>query len=158
MLEDPNQHWIIRELRKKNVQRWVTYVLFIAILFSFILIRRGGDLAWYLIMGRKVLDGQWAYYDPMTTKWPPFFTVICVPLALLASPTVYLARAVWLALNYVALFVVLAFIARFVYNKPMSLNWKSENLTIASPELLIPLLLTFRYLSSNLEHLQINLI
>src|SRR5262249_31536351 len=77
---------------------------------------------------------------------------------LLASPTVYLARAVWLALNYVALFVVLASIARFVYNKPMSLNWKSENLTIASPELLIPLLLTFRYLSSNLEHLQVNLI
>jgi hypothetical protein len=158
MADIPNQHPIIRKLEDKKVQRWITYLLCVAALASFILIRRGGDLAWYLLMGRKVLDGEWAYYDPMTTKWPPFFTVICVPLALLASPSVYLARGVWLALNYVALFIALRLIAKFVYNKPMDLSPETENLNLGSPEILIPLLLTFRYLLSNLEHLQINLI
>jgi len=148
----------IHFLEKKNVQRWIYYFLTIAAIFSFILIRRGGDLAGYLAMGRRVLDGEWIYFDPMITKWPPFFSLLCAPLALLASPTVYLARGVWLFLNYVALLVVLHFIARFIYDKPLSLRLETAGLTPASAELFIPILLTFRYLLSNLEHLQINLI
>lgn len=152
------QPWIIRVLEKKNVQRWITYLLFIAAIFSFVFIRRGGDLAWYLTMGRRVLDGEWVYFDPMITKWPPFFSLLCALLAILASPTVYLARALWLLLSYVSLFVVLRLIAKFIYEKNLSLRLNTDGLTLASPEILIPLLLTFRYLLSNLEHLQINLI
>ena len=149
---------MIRVLEKEIVQRWITYFLFIAVIFSFVLIRRGGDLAWYLAMGRKVLDGDWVYYDPMITKWPPFFSLLSALLAILASPTVYLARAVWLFLSYVSLFIALRWIARFVYGKNLGLRLNTDGLTLASPEILIPLLLTFRYLLSNLEHLQINLI
>lgn len=149
---------MIRVLEKKTVQRWITYLLFIAVFFSFVLIQRGGDLAWYLAMGRRVLDGDWVYFDPMITKWPPFFSLLSALLAILASPTVYLARAVWLFLSYVSLFVALRWIARFVYGKNLSLRPNTHELSLASPEILIPILLTFRYLLSNLEHLQINLI
>jgi glycosyl transferase family 87 len=123
-------------------------------------IKRPGDFAGYVLVGNLVLEGREIYRDapPRINTWPPFFSLLCVPLALLAAPTDYLARGVWIALNVALLLVVLRLLARLVYGQSFSLRADGPGLSPASPELLVPLLVTGRYVVANFEHLQINLV
>jgi glycosyl transferase family 87 len=128
--------------------RWLWPGLLLVFALGFPLwVRRPGDFAGYLIVGDLVLAGRHIYADapPHINTWPPFFSLLCVPLALLAAPTPYLARGVWLVLNAALLAVVLRLISRLVYRD-------------GRPELLIPLLLSARFVLGNFEHLQINLV
>jgi alpha-1,2-mannosyltransferase len=123
-------------------------------------IRRGGDLVNYITVGELVLAGGHIYRDapPGLNTWPPLFSVLSVPLALLARPTVYVARGVWLALNLGLLWLVLSLIARLVYGRELRLAPGVASLSLASPEILVPLLCTGRYVVSNFEYLQMGLV
>ena len=90
--------------------------------------------------------------------WPPFFSLVCVPLALLAAPTPYLARGCWILLNFALLLLVLRILARLVYGRDMSLRATSGDLHPTSPELLVPLILSSRYVLGNFEHQQVNIL
>lgn len=115
-------------------------------------IRRPGDFAGYLIVGDLVLAGRHIYLDapPHINTWPPFFALLCVPLTLLARPSPVLARGVWLLLNAGLLALVLRLLAGLVYGR--------DPRSPGRPELLVPLILTGRYVLGNFEHLQINLV
>jgi alpha-1,2-mannosyltransferase len=123
-------------------------------------IRRPGDFAGYLIVGDLVLQGRDIYREapPRVNTWPPFFSLLCVPLALVARLSPYLARGLWLLLDVGLLLVVLRLLARLVYGRPLSLRAAGPGLSLAGPELLVPLLLTGRYIVANFEHLQINIV
>jgi hypothetical protein len=90
--------------------------------------------------------------------WPPFFSIVSVPLALLDRLSPYLVRIVWIALNWASIFWTLDLIARLVYAKRLRLRPGETSLTITSPELLVPFALTFPFLINNFELLQINMI
>ena len=95
-------------------RRWILYALLVYAGVGFcVWIQRPGDFAGYVMAGNLVLSGGHIYLDapPGMNTWPPFFSILCVPLALLAAP-----------------------------------------------ELLVPLLLSDRYVSGNFDHLQINLV
>jgi hypothetical protein len=79
-----------------------------------------------------------------------------VPLALLDRVSLYLVRALWIALNWASLIWILSFIARLVYGKRLAFRAGESALDIASPELLVPFLLTLPYIINNFELLQIN--
>jgi alpha-1,2-mannosyltransferase len=141
-------------------RRIVLGVLAVLTTVAFVVwIRKAGDFAGYLAVGRLVLAGGDIYRDapPGVNTWPPFFSLVCVPLALLARPTVYLARGVWIALNLGVLWLVLRLIARLVYGRELRLAPDGAALSLASPEILVPLLCTGRYVMSNFEHLQVSL-
>jgi hypothetical protein len=149
-------------LGRPVVRRLVLGALLVAGAVGFVVwIRRPGDFAGYLLVGNLVLEGRHIYLDapPRINTWPPFFSLLCVPLALLAMPTPYLARGVWLLLNAGLLVVILDLLARLVYRRPLRLAAADgAGLSPMAPELLVPLLVTGRYVLANFEHLQINLV
>ncbi len=123
-------------------------------------IRRPGDFAGYLVVGELVLSGQDIYRDspPGLNTWPPFFSLVCVALALLCRPTPYLGRAVWLALNFLMLWVALKILARLVHHTDLRVRPALATLSVASPEILIPLALCYRFVLGTFDHLQINIV
>ncbi len=112
-------------------------------------IQRAADFAGYVRVGELVLAGRDIYREapPGINTWPPFFSLLCAVLALLSEVSPYLARGLWVALNGALLVLVLRLLGRLVYGP-------------ATPAagLLVPLLLTARYVLGNFEHLQVNLV
>ena len=142
-------------------RRWLLRALLAYALIGYcVWIQRAGDFSGYLFTGNLVLAGRHIYFDapPGVNTWPPFFSLVCVPLALLARPTVYLARGFWLLLNMLLLLGTLRIIARLVYGRELSLRAESPGLSLAAPEMLVPLLLSDRFVSGNFDHLQINIV
>jgi hypothetical protein len=137
---------------------WVVLALVIGGSISWI--RRPGDFAGYVLVGDLVLRGNDIYRDspPGLNTWPPFFSLLCVPLALLARPTPYLARGVWLALNCVLLWVALKSLVRLVYHAELRLRPAATGLSLASPEALLPVILCYRFILGNFDHLQVNIV
>ena len=131
---------------------------FVASFFAYA--RRPGDFAGYVAAGNAVLEGRDLYLDtpPGVNTWPPFFSVVSVPFALLDRVSPYLARSIWLTLTWASLLWALALIARLVYGKRLAFRRSEDALDIASPELLVPFALTLPYILNNFELLQINCI
>jgi len=137
---------------------WVVLALVVGGSISWI--RRPGDFAGYVLVGDLVLADHDIYRDspPGLNTWPPFFSLLCVPLALLARPSPYLARGVWLALNFVLLWVALKSLARLVYQQELCLRPAPTGLSLASPDVLIPIILCYRFILGNFDHLQVNIV
>ena len=143
-------------------RRWLLGLLvLVAVVGFFSWVGRPGDFRGYLLVGELVLSGGHIYWDapPGINTWPPVFSLLCVPLTLLAKPSVYLARGVWILLNFGVLLLVLRMIARLVYKRDLGLRAEPrDSISLADAALLVPLLLTSRFVFSNFEHLQVNII
>ena len=141
-------------------QRWTLRILLLGACLGFCAwIKGAGDFEGYLAAGRAVIEGRHIYdLDPPINLWPPFFSLFAVPLALLATPSPYIAFGFWILLNFAVLLWVMRTIADFLYDRRFGLRYDPLQLTPASPELLVPMLFTLRYLLSNFQHLQINLL
>jgi hypothetical protein len=122
-------------------------------------IKEEGDFVHYIEAGARVLHGRDIYEgaapDTVNT-WPPLFAVVCVPFALLASVSVYLARGVWLAVNAVLVYAMLKMTVELVYRRPLTLSSR-DGISVASLAFLGPLVLASRFLLGNFDRLQINL-
>lgn len=118
------------------------------------------DFGGYLLVGNLVLDGRHIYAEapPGINTWPPFFSLLCAPLAAIDRHSFYLSRTLWLLFNFGIVLWILRIIARQVFDRPMVYGATTLHLSPASAEMLIPLLLTARYLLSNFDHLQVNLL
>ncbi len=145
-------------LNSERGRRWLLRgILAIAVYGLYTWTKRHGDVDGYILVGRLVLDGGHIYLDaPTINTWPPFFSLVSVPFAVLAAPTPLLAHGFLMLLSYAMLLVVLHLLARLVYDCNLSLRAESAGLSLAAPALLVPLLLTSRYIASNFEHLQVN--
>ncbi len=123
-------------------------------------IGRPGDFAGYVLVGDLALSGQDIYRDSPAglNTWPPFFSLLCVPLALLARPTPYLARGVWLGLNFVLLWTALKSLVRLVYHAELRLRPTTGCMSLAAPGVLVPIILCYRFILGNFDHLQVNIV
>lgn len=123
-------------------------------------LKEEGDFRGYIEVGELVLRGADIYAEarPDVNTWPPLFAVVCVPFALLARVSVYLARAVWLALNGVLVYALLRMTVALVHRRPLTLDDRRGGLSIAAVAVLGPLVLTSRFLLGNLDRLQINIL
>ena len=123
-------------------------------------IKEEGDFRGYLEVGELVLQGRDIYAEarPDVNTWPPFYALVCVPFALLARPSVYLARGVWLLLNAGLLYAVVRIGVALVYRRPVTLGDRPGGISVASLAVLGPLLLTSRFFLGTLDRLQINLL
>lgn len=151
----------IEWLRGPRVQRWLLRgLLAAAAIIFFQEIGHDGDFGAYLLVGRLVLEGKHIYTaapEGLNT-WPPFFSLLCVPLALMDELSPWFSRGLWLLLNLILVAAILGLLARAIYGRGFGFHSESENLSPASPEILIPLLLSSRYVISNFDHLQINIL
>ena len=126
-------------------------------------IRRTEDFGGYLWAGEAFLTGLPLYEDfppGVRNTWPPFFALVAVPLALLDRVSPVLSRGVWIAVNLASLLAVLAVVARRIYGKNLRLGAETGEgeISLAAAGLVVPLLLTDRFVSTNFDHLQINLL
>jgi len=123
-------------------------------------IKEDGDFRGYMEVGELVLRGADIYADarPDVNTWPPLYAVVCVPFALLARVNVYLARAVWLTLNFCCIAALLRLSVRLVYGKSLGLTAGPATIAVASAAVLGPLVLSVRFLLGNLDRLQINMV
>ena len=128
-----------------------------AVAASSIYVLRRGDLDTYIHAGYAVLLKRDIYTSqaPGNNTWPPFFSVLCVPLALLDTVTPYLARGVWVAMTWVAILFALHLVAKLVYGKTLSFRTRppESSLWVGSPQLMIPLFLTLYYFIDKFQQL-----
>jgi hypothetical protein len=122
-------------------------------------IKEEGDFRGYLEVGELVLRGGDIYRDarPDINTWPPFFSVLCVPFALLARVSVYLARGVWLVANAAMVYAMVRMAITLVYGRRLTLAGGAGALSLASIAVLGPLVLTSRFFLGNFDRLQINM-
>ncbi|HEY2386660.1 MAG TPA: glycosyltransferase family 87 protein [Candidatus Binatia bacterium] len=122
-------------------------------------IKEDGDFVHYIEAGARVLRGADIYEgagpDAVNT-WPPLFAVVCVPFALLAQVSVYLARGTWLLANAVLVAAMLRMVVELVHGRPLALR-SVDGVAVASGAFLGPLVLSSRFLLGNFDRLQINL-
>lgn len=124
-------------------------------------IKEEGDFRGYLEVGELVLRGADIYAEarPDVNTWPPLFAVLCVPFALLARVSVYLARAVWLGINVGCMVALLGYAVRLVYRQPLVLHPAGQSgVALASLAVLGPLVLSARFFLGNLDRLQVNMV
>jgi len=142
----------------QRVVPWLTLAVLVGGTISWI--QRPGDFAGYVLVGDAALRGEHIYRGAAggVNTWPPFFSLLCVPLALLARPTPYLARGVWLALNYLLLWTALKISARLVYRRDLRWQPSPGALSLAAPEIFLPLILCYRFILGNFDHLQVNIV
>ena len=149
---------ISRKLEPEKTQKTMLVVgLLYAIIGFFVYIQRQGDFKGYLEVGNLVLAGENIYTTKANT-WPPFFSVFCVPLALLAKLSPYVARGLWLLLSFLSYVLIMKYIAKIIYDKKFSLYYTPSALNLGAPQLFVPFLCTYSYVISNFEHIQINII
>ncbi len=123
-------------------------------------IKEAGDFRGYLEVGELVLRGGDIYRDarPDVNTWPPFFAVVCVPFALLARASVYLARGVWLAANAALVYAMVRIAVALVYRRRLTVEGGAGTISLASIAVVVPLVLTSRFFLGNFDRLQINML
>lgn len=146
----------------KQPSKAVLAAMLAAVALSSIYVLRRGDLDTYIRAGQAVLLGRdiYTFQAPGNNTWPPFFSVLCVPLALLASVTPYLARGVWVLGEWISTLWVLSLVARLVYGKSLSFRMRPAegSLWVGSAELMVPLFLSLYYFVDNFGHHQIDIL
>src|SRR5215472_3901275 len=142
-------------------RRIVLSAFVIAVLASFfVYARRSEDFTGYADVGRTFFYGGDAYLDTPAGEntWPPFFSLVAAPFGLLDGFSPYVARIVWIALTWIAIFGALDLIAQIIYGKRLAWRESESTLSLESPQLLVPFLLAFPFILNNLELLQVNMI
>jgi hypothetical protein len=143
-------------------ERFVLGAWFFFIAGTFILYgtRLREDLWGYALVGNAVLSKADIYLStpPLLNAWPPFFSLVCVPLGLLSRISPYVLNFFWVALNWASLFVILDLFARLMYRKRFRVFPDPSSLSLNSQELVVPFFLAFPYIIANFEHLQVNTI
>lgn len=119
-----------------------------------------GDFIGYLNAGNLVLRGEYIYSDYLNT-WPPFFSLMAVPLAMLDQISPYLVRLLWLLGSCASLYAIM-YMACDLFLKatllaPFKKVTEHNQIAFAHPVVLIPFLLSLRFLLDNSSHVQINL-
>lgn len=149
-------HWLAGE----QARPWILRVLYAYATVGFVLWIQGqGDFGDFLRVGQIALAGGHVYADLPEggNTWPPFFSLLCAMLARVSAPSPMLARGLWILLSYACLLLTLRTLARLVYRRDFALKAEAAGLSAASPELLVPLLLTGRFLIGSLDHLQMDI-
>ncbi len=125
---------------------------------------KDGDFIGYVLVGKLVLSGDNIYTNPVINTWPPFFSIVSVPIAMLDNFNKYLVRFLWLIFSVLAMYHITGIFSRMSINRRLRLlplNAKEKltkhNINISHWIILIPTLLIFRYILDNLANIQINI-
>ena len=122
-----------------------------------------GDFRIYVDAGNLVLNGDNIYTDPLLNTWPPFFSVVSVPIAIFDNFNKYLVRFFWLTGILIAMFQIMNYSTKLSLKRTLSLFPLKSGITITEDKIsllhwavLVPLIIILRYLIANLSYIQIN--
>jgi uncharacterized membrane protein len=152
-------------MKRYRPSLWSNLTVLLVILIGMVVAyaSRQGDFVGYVSVGELVLNGGNIYSAPEgCNNWPPFFSLFCVPLALLARVSLYGSHVFWLALNLVALLFACYAAVWLVHGRRLHLGAlpgsREDGIDIRSNTVMLPLLFCGVWILSNFEHLQINIL
>lgn len=119
-------------------------------------IGRVGDFRGYALAGIQVIKGANLYSSDYNT-WPPFFSIVCVPIALINDFSEGGMRFIWLVGSLLAFWGAVRLMVRQLLNRKVSWKTGPDLVSWRDPILLVPLLIILRYLLDNLANVQINM-
>lgn len=124
------------------------------LIFSVIKLREKGDFIGYVNAGNNVLAQSDIYSDLFNT-WPPVFSILAVPIALLDTLSPYLSRFIWMILLLWAYAAVIQIVISRFENEALSYAQVYEKIH-TKKHYLIALFFTLRALMDNIMYIQIN--
>ena len=129
-------------------QRIVIFAIIpLALIFAYA--HRPGDFAGYLLVGELGLSGRDIYANVPANTWPPFFGLLCIPLAWLGRISGFGTSVFWLMLNWAALLLAIYIINDMVC---------ARRPDFGSKVVLLPLLFSAFWIINTFEWLQINIL
>lgn len=117
---------------------------------------RNGDFIGYITTGNLVLAHKDIYSEWLNT-WPPFYAVFCVPLSLVDGISPILIRLLWLGGSLVSMYFIIKLTIGFIFHKPLTWSRKGDGIKWQDPLIVIPLLISLRFIMENMANLQINI-
>jgi len=126
---------------------------------------KNGDFIGYVLVGNLTMEGKNIYGNPLINTWPPFFSLVSVPIAIVDNINKYAARFIWLLMSLFAMIYVVKYTTRLTLNRTLTFFpiRQSEKLTkdkinVSHWIILVPILIVFRYMLDNFSNIQINII
>lgn len=123
-----------------------------------------GDFTGYALVGNLVMDGEFIYNQPKINTWPPFFSLVCVPIAILDNFNYYFVRFIWLLGSTIALYYTLSITVQLAFNRKLTIfplnreNILTENsVSVLHWAIMVPFIIIFKYILDNLSNIQINI-
>ncbi len=123
-----------------------------------------GDFIGYVLAGNLVIEGDNIYNQPAINTWPPFFSIVSVPIAVVDNFNIYLIRFIWLIMCIYAMFHIIAYTTKLTIKRKLKLfplkqpkKLTESNIYITHFIILIPILIIFKYILDNLSNIQINI-
>ncbi|MCB9262762.1 MAG: DUF2029 domain-containing protein [Flavobacteriales bacterium] len=118
--------------------------------------QRQGDFMGYVNAGNAVLNQTPIYADYLNT-WPPFFSIVSIPIAVLHNFNFLFVRVLWLVSIVVVWFFILKVSVKMLYK--LNLVFKrngSNDIELTDWRVFLPFILTFRFLIEEMQNIQIN--
>ncbi len=123
-----------------------------------------GDFTGYALVGNLVMKGDFIYNQPNINTWPPFFSLVCVPIAILDNFNYYFVRFIWLVGSTISLYYILSIIVQLSLNRKLTIfplkreNILTENtISVLHWAIMVPFIIIFKYILDNLSNIQINI-
>ena len=123
-----------------------------------------GDFKGYVLVGNLTLQSENIYNQPLINTWPPFFSVVSIPVALLDNFNPYLSRFLWLSLSVFAMYLVVRIVTKMALQRKLIIYpllpsglLPPDKIHFLHFAIIIPVLLSFRYILDNLANIQINI-
>lgn len=140
----------------------------IVLILSFEVLRdtftKGGDFIGYVLVGNLVMDSDNIYKQPAINTWPPFFSVVSVPIAIADNFNKYLIRFIWLVFSVIAMFHIVRYTIKMTISRDLKILPLKLSAGITKGEIsithwivLVPVLIILRYVLDNLSNIQINI-
>lgn len=145
---------------KKNIFKILFYLCSIVV-FGEVLrdIFREGDFGGYISAGKLAWNNSPIYSDYRNT-WPPFFSIICIPLYWLNELSFIGLRLVWLIGIIVVNLIIFKWTISYFTPYQLVLNIKqekNEQINLLNPLFILPFVCTLRIFLEEISNLQINL-
>ncbi len=125
---------------------------------------KGGDFIGYVLVGNLVINGENIYTNPVINTWPPFFSIVSAPIAVMDNFNKNLVRFLWLIGSVLAMYNITGIFSRMSINRRVKVlplraieKISKHHINISHWIILIPILLIFRYILDNMANIQINI-
>lgn len=145
---------------KRKYILFISLCIIVCLILGFELIRdsfKSGDFIGYVNAGNLVLNNQDIYFDYLNT-WPPLFSVFSVILAFVDSISPFFVRFIWLLGSLIAMYYIIQITLKLTLGKTFSFNNSNKNkIKFYEPIVVIPVLLSLKYIMDNLANVQINI-
>lgn len=125
------------------------------IVYALISFKNNGDFIGYVESGNLLLKGK-NIYESMFNTWPPAFSILSVPLALIDQFNFYLVRFLWMIVLFFCLLFSVKTMLEFLENKNISYLEIFKNYS-QKPWFVLSLFFICRAMMDNIMYMQINL-